>query len=190
MNKVKIITFRIFHLVLLIIMVLPIIMSCGNNQDDNSSSSEIVFEDSRVAAICISNFDKNNDLKLTRAEAAIVTSLGTLFQGTSIKSFNELQYFIGLSEIGDRAFYNCADLNSLVIPNNVTRIGEQAFYGCKSLRKLIIPQSVMFIGKQAFEGCNVELIFDRYEHEAIDTADTVAADTVANDTVANDTVAE
>jgi len=41
------------------------------------------------------------------------------------------------------AFYNCKNLTSITLPNNVTTINEGAFYGCSSLTSITLP----FIGK-------------------------------------------
>ena len=54
--------------------------------------------------------------------------------------------------IGEKAFYDCSYLSSVVIPNSVTSIGEQAFYGA-GLTSITIPNSVKTIGGSAFENC-------------------------------------
>ena len=81
-----------------------------------------------------------------------------------------------ITSIGNGAFFNCAELESVVIGNSVTNIangafngcanlasvafgngvaniGVQAFYGCSSLTSVTIPDSVISIGNMAFEGC-------------------------------------
>ena len=55
--------------------------------------------------------------------------------------------------IGDRAFYDCANITSVAIPNSVESIGKSAFYGCTSLKSVIVPDSVTEIGESAFRGC-------------------------------------
>ena len=117
--------------------------------------SAISFSDPNVKNICVANWDTNGDGELSEDEAAAVTNLGTMFKGnSSITSFNELQYFTGLTSIGEKAFYNCSSLISVTIPENVTSIGDDAFYLCSVLASINIPSSVNSIGARAFTGCS------------------------------------
>ena len=59
----------------------------------------------------------------------------------------------GVTAIGDRAFYNCTGLESIVIPEGVTAIGESAFYNCINLENIIIPETVKKIDINAFDNC-------------------------------------
>ena len=45
------------------------------------------------------------------------------------------------------------DIESVILPNSVTRIQENAFAFCKSLKKVLIPSSVTSIGASAFAHC-------------------------------------
>ena len=55
--------------------------------------------------------------------------------------------------IGQMAFYRCASLASVLIPNGVTSIKASAFYSCISLTSVTIPNSVVSIEASAFYSC-------------------------------------
>ena len=59
-----------------------------------------------------------------------------------------------VKEIGDRVFSGRTSLNSITIPESVTRIGNYAFSGCSSLTSITIPDSVKSIGQHAFQSCD------------------------------------
>ena len=114
----------------------------------------ISFADAKVKALCVANWDTNSDGELDEAEATAVTDLGTVFKGnTEITSFNELQYFTGLTSIEDYAFQSCYNLTSVNIPNSVTSIGSSAFAVCYGLTSVNIGNSVTSIGDHAFFDC-------------------------------------
>ena len=112
----------------------------------------ITFADEQVKALCVANWDTNGDGELDMSEAASVTDLGSVFYGSDITSFNELQYFTGLTNIGNQAF-NWSLLTSVIIPNSVTSIGEEAFSDCQYLTSVTIPNSVTTINRSAFREC-------------------------------------
>ena len=123
-----------------------------------SSNSPIIFADATVKAICVANWDTNDDGELSYVEAAAVTDLGEVFKNTSITSFNELQYFVNLTAIGSYAFYHCYNLTSIEIPNSVTIIDSYAFSYCSNLASIEIPNSVTTIGGYAFNSCGLASI--------------------------------
>ena len=115
----------------------------------------IDFADANVKDICVSHWDTNGDGELSYAEAASVLSLGTcFFYNSEITSFNELQYFVGLTSIRSFAFYHCTGLASVVLPNSVTIIENSAFSNCSGLLSLTLPGSVTLIEKNAFAYCS------------------------------------
>ena len=122
------------------------------DRDDNTTVG-ITFADKKVENICLTNWDTNSDGKLTEAEAAAVTDLGKVFKGNrEITSFEELDYFTGLTTIANSAFSGCKLLTSIQIPKTVKTIGNSAFSG-SGLTTLSIPNSVVTIEKCAFQDC-------------------------------------
>ncbi len=60
----------------------------------------------------------------------------------------------GITEIGNRAFYLCKNLREISVPQSVTRIGDFAFFGCAAIASVSVPEGVTSIGNYAFSGCN------------------------------------
>ena len=64
----------------------------------------------------------------------------------------------GVTNIGDRAFHDLRNLQTITIPNTVTIIGRQAFYmehfTNTSFQSIIIPNSVREIEGEAFKNCS------------------------------------
>ena len=59
----------------------------------------------------------------------------------------------GITHIGACAFYHCFNATSIEIPDTVMDIGELAFYQ-SGLQSVTIPNSVTRIGDHAFNSCN------------------------------------
>ncbi len=59
----------------------------------------------------------------------------------------------GVASIGESAFYNCTNLQSITISDGVTGIGKFAFSGCVNLSNLTLPSYATFIGRESFSGC-------------------------------------
>ncbi len=126
----------------------------GNTYSNNDLSPIITFADANVKALCVANWDTNHDGELSEAEAAAVTNLGTVFkEDTTITSFNELQYFTGLTGISERAFNKCTNLAAVTLPSTITSIGTCAFDDCYALAAIDIPSCVTFIDGAAFSDC-------------------------------------
>ena len=59
-----------------------------------------------------------------------------------------------VTSIGEWAFYKCAKLSSVTIPNSVTNIDRCAFEGCRGLTSVEIPESVAILDYAAFGRCS------------------------------------
>ena len=127
----------------------------SSNQIKTNNENIISFEDANVKAICVANWDKNDDGELSEDEAAAVTYLGGVFyENTTITSFEEFQFFVGIEDLSS-AFRNCSNLKKVLIPSSVKTIGKWAFQNCSALTgTLVIPSSVTSIGESAFEECS------------------------------------
>ena len=80
-----------------------------------------------------------------------VKSIGSnAFRWCTIKS---IEISKKVQSIGERAFDDCSNLESIVIPYGVKSINSGTFAGCKSLKSVSIPKSVRQIGNNAFREC-------------------------------------
>ena len=120
-----------------------------NDVDAVDNVSTIQFEDSEVERIC------HEHGVYTVSDARKVTSIKEWFSFNGIiESFIEFKYFTGLKDIEDNAFYNCVALQSINIPDGVTRIGADAFCFCDTLQSINIPDGVTSIEDNAFYRCS------------------------------------
>ena len=94
--------------------------------------------------------------------ATITKFLGPDDSANPVDSASTVSYDIEIPEklgiytvtgIGNRAFYGCADLTEVTIPQSVTSIGERAFAACRKLNSLTINDAAASIGSRAFTEC-------------------------------------
>ena len=64
-----------------------------------------------------------------------------------------------VTEIGDEAFDECKNMETVAIGQGVKKIGARAFRNCSTLKAVTIPESVTEIGYAAFIGCDFEVRF-------------------------------
>ncbi len=79
-------------------------------------------------------------------------------------------------EIGDNAFWGCAFLRKVAVPNTVERIGDEAFARCISLESVCIPASVEKMGKNPFVDLDSKVINNESEAYVIDNKILYSAD--------------
>jgi hypothetical protein len=103
-------------------------MSYGPFSNSGSAGFEVEIG-ARVAKIPAYLFFDSNVTNVTFAENCICT------------------------EIGERAFFGCNDIVTLIIPDYVTTIGSYAFRSCYNLTSVTLGSAVNSIGSEAFYNC-------------------------------------
>lgn len=58
-----------------------------------------------------------------------------------------------MTEIPEKAFYECSNIKEVILPRQIESIGNYAFAGCKNLEQVNIPSNVSEIGEGAFRSC-------------------------------------
>ena len=103
-----------------------------------------------------------------------LTSLTAPFVGNSRTSENYLSYLFGaysyydsymvpaslgeviltdVDRVADYAFYNCAQLTSVSLPEGLEQIGDYAFQSCGQLTSVFLPEGLSYLGTESFGGC-------------------------------------
>lgn len=79
-----------------------------------------------------------------------------------------------METIGAYAFYNCGNLQSIAIPDNVKGIYENTFTSCKSLKSVSIGKSCSTIVPTAFSGTTalekINVSEDNEKYSSVDGA--------------------
>jgi len=55
--------------------------------------------------------------------------------------------------VGEKAFYNCAGLVCVTLPDGIVQIGNSAFAGCEKLENVNLPDSITSLGYWVFKDC-------------------------------------
>jgi hypothetical protein len=118
------------------------------------------FADPEVLRVLLANMTTDDNVGITEAQAASVTSIGTWFRGnTTIQYFNEFEKFTGVNKLGGYAFTKCTLLKSLIIPSTITTIESSSSYldgtfnNCTSLIGVGSIENIESIGNFVFYGC-------------------------------------
>ena len=79
---------------------------------------------------------------------------GTVLKGyTGEKPSGILNVPGSITEIDQRAFFECTGIAEVHLPESLTKIGTYAFKDCKGMRKLVLGKNLTHIGYGAFAYC-------------------------------------
>lgn len=81
-----------------------------------------------------------------------VTSVGNS-AFANCKNAESVTIAASVNRIGSKAFYNCKALTSVDVPSGVSRIEERTFALCDGLTSVNLKNGIRYIGESAFEGC-------------------------------------
>ena len=126
--------------------------------DDREATFWFRCADEKIKFV-VSQKSNNDIIYYTSSDGKIVTPYdssafgATILSNTYIDGVGAIEFDAPITTIGESAFYECSNLESVTISNSVTTIGDEAFAYCYSLASITIPDSVTTIGKSAFEYC-------------------------------------
>ena len=91
------------------------------------------------------DFEKESDLSYIGKYA---------FEGTAIETL----HLPDNVECDQKAFANCKNLHTLILPKNATYVEDNVFYGCVSLKNVTWPKNLEDIGHYSFMGTALEVL--------------------------------
>ncbi len=110
----------------------------------------VPFDDLETKRICLENWDKNGDGKLSVEEAADVRSIGTVFNGNKkIVSLKALRYF-KINTLNNDVFRYMSNLREVWIPSTVTHHAYRTFLDCPNIKKVVILSETPFTRRDFF----------------------------------------
>ncbi|MCD8036794.1 MAG: leucine-rich repeat protein [Clostridiales bacterium] len=118
--------------------------------------------------------DDDNEVFASYDGALYDKELTTLIRCPEGKT--ELEIAPTTTAIGERAFWHCTILTSIVVPEGVVSLGKQAFYQCKKLADVTLPTTLKSVGANCFINCDDDLLFfyvveDSTAHAYVEWAD-------------------
>lgn len=102
---------------------------------------------------CLAEFD-NSSASPFNSGAKLHYVYGQAFTGPEHEVFDLSQ--LNLPYISAHAFYNCSNIEKLVLPEGLTSIGKWAFGGCSALNSVTIPSTLTDVHDEAFKGVGTQ----------------------------------
>ena len=91
---------------------------------------------------------------LTFTENATIDKIEELaFANCSSLQDVDFSNTIALTNIGNGVFYNCKQLNNIIIPNTVTTMGYAVLQDCSKLKSVVFPEAMTIINDHMCSGC-------------------------------------
>lgn len=102
-----------------------------------------------------SGVNKVEEVIITAGNTGVLKSTYTYYPWyISRKVLNKVTLQEGIMSIGKQMFYECSNIQSIIIPNSVTVIDYGAFMSCTGLTTINIPHGVTDIEGSAFMSCS------------------------------------
>lgn len=143
--------------VLIVMCILASHSVFAGDFDQNGISYTITSATSYTVEVSSGNYSGAITIPSTVSNSGTtysVTSIGkSAFSGSTLLTSVAFAAGTQVTKFSDYAFYGCAGLASITIPDNVSSIGIAAFQDCISLTSITVPAKVTTIGKNAFTGC-------------------------------------
>lgn len=107
----------------------------------------VTLQEIGLDAFCDTAWLKNQQTENPLVQVNHILIDATTCSGTAVEVPD------GVTEIGNFAFYNCGNLQKIMLPASVTKIDWGAFWQCSGLETLTVQGNLAKIGESAFSDC-------------------------------------
>ena len=106
-----------------------------------------IFHNKSIQDICIGNWDIDKDGKLSKLEAAKVTSFNQLFwTNTNITTLEDFKYFIHVNKV-DNSFSYCYNLTDAIFWEGVEYLKDNTIAFCQKIKYIEFPSTIKHLGQ-------------------------------------------
>ena len=124
-------------------MVTAVCQFCGNRFTVTKESPDFVIDRGVLVKYC----GESREVEVPYGVKAI--GMLAFYQQTSITKITLPE---GVTEL-QGTFYNCYDLETIILPDSLENIPPIAFQGCINLKSIALPPNLKFLGSMAFAEC-------------------------------------
>lgn len=118
-----------------------------------------------VRWLVVTGTPNEQDLRIMRRlprleilDLSATTGLNTMVGCNGLKYLREVKLPEGVTQIGEKAFYQCTALESVKLPSTLESIGRSSFSDCYSLFEIQLPSSTKRIENEAFSHSGLKSI--------------------------------
>ncbi len=122
------------------------------NFDDDSDWYD--FDDEFILDDEYEDAEETNVLNLVKQEVQSEVPLKKACERKNSSEINTITIPDGVTKIEKFAFIDCKEIEKIMLPDSLEVIEHHAFYGCSCLENLKIPENVVYIGEEAFCMCS------------------------------------
>ena len=140
----KIYNFLIVFLLIFIVFILPV-------QAEQYGDYEYVIKNNGSVILAYNGTEQSVSIPYSFGYFNVTEIAEGAFQGND--NIVSVTMPGSIEIVGDRAFADCTNLETLVLSVGVKEIGNEAFLNCGKVSSVILPFSLEVIGKRAFGGC-------------------------------------
>ena len=136
---------------MLLLFLFPLLTVFGSVDAEYWDEFEYLLRDDGCVIVDYSGNENEVNIPISIDYYYVIEIGDSAFEGN--ESLVSLTMPSTVQKIGNRAFADCKNLETVNISGGLTEIGEEAFYNCENLNIFTLPANLQMIGRRAFGGC-------------------------------------